>query len=137
MPPHLPHRTFNSGHDIFVMLFRSLRNADTDTMLSFIDTTLFELSAQRQDLFPLPEGFNTPYFAVIDKAQEAADHLNEYFRSDTGIDLRPILHEFYLLLHLSSWAKGIILSGTGSSMQIVKDSVSSISMRDTGRPTGI
>ena len=44
MPPRLPaDRSFDSGHDIFVTLFQSLRNADTDAMLSFINTTLSNL----------------------------------------------------------------------------------------------
>jgi len=132
-----PCRSSDFGDDIFVVLFRSLRNADTDAMMSFIATALPELSNERRDLFPLPEGFRAPFFAIIDEAQEAADHVNEYFRSTAGIDLRPILHELYLFLHSSSWVEGIILAGTGLSTKIVKDSVGSISMKDTGQPRGI
>jgi len=138
MPPWLPpERTYDSDHDIFVALFLSLCDADTDAMLSFINKTLFGLSRQRQDLFPFPEGSRANYFAIIDEAQEAADHLNEYFRSDTGIDLRPILRELYLFLDSSSWAKGIILSGTGFSTEIANNSVGASPMRNTGRPMGI
>ena len=136
MPPRVPADCpYQSDRDIFVVLFGSLRNADTNAMLSFINETLFGLS-RRQDLFPLPEGSRTPYFAIIDEAQEAADHLNEYFRSNTGIDLRPILRRLYLFLHSSPWAEGIILSGTGLSMQIVANPIGSSSMRDTGRFMG-
>ena len=125
------------GRDIFVLLFQSLRNADTDTMLDFIQTTLYQLDTQRQDIFPLPEGSRTSYFAIVDEAQEAADHLKEYFRSSTGTDLRPILHELYHILCSLSWVEGIILSGTALSTQVVGDSVGSISARYTGRTVGI
>jgi len=135
MPPRLP--AIDSDHDIFVELFHSLRNADTDAMLSFINETLLGLSRQRQDLFPFPEGSRANYFAIIDEAQEATDHLNEYFRSDTGFDLRPILRQFYLFLHSSLWANGIILSGTGLSMEVVENSIPSSAMKNIGRPTGI
>jgi hypothetical protein len=138
MPPRVPEeRTYGSDYDIFYVLFQSLRNADTDTMMSFIKETLFQLSSQRQDLFPFVEGFRAHYFVIIDEAQEAADHLTEYFRSDTGVDVRPILREFYRFLHSSSWARGIILSGTGLSTEIVKNSIGSSAARDTGRPRGI
>ena len=133
----MPPRTLDSDRDIFDVLFRSLRDADTDTMLSFIEETPFLLSSQRWDLFPLVEGFRAHYFVIIDEAQEAADHLTEYFRSDTGVDLRPILREFYLILHSSSWARGIILSGTALSTEIAKNSIGSSAMKQSTRPTGI
>ena len=136
MPARLPVFYSHSDQDIFVELFQSLRDADTDVMLSFIDETLFELSSQRPDLFPC-EGFEPQYFAIIDEAQEAADHLNEHFRSSTGLDLRPILRELYVFLDSFSWAKGIILSGTRLSTEVVRNSISSSAWRNTGRPQGI
>ena len=136
MPPRLEPSS-GSDDDIFVSLFRSLRGADTDALLSVINKSLFGLIKQYQDLFPLSEGFDVPYFAIIDEAQGAADHLNEYFRSNNGTDLRPILRELYLFLRSAPWAEGIIFSGTALSTQIVERSVGATSAKNTGRPNDI
>jgi len=85
----------------------------------------------------LPDCFKAPYFAIIDEAQEAADHLTEYFRSNTWNDLRRVLREFYLFLRSSLWAEGIILSGTGLLTQTMEISLRSSFARNTGWPMGI
>ena len=90
-------------------------------MLQFVTT-------ERQDLFP--EGLETKFFVVVDEAQVAADHLKEYFCSTTGTDMRPILHEMYrFFLQYSSVVSGIILSGTGLSIQMVEEAVGSVSAK--------
>ena len=134
----MPARNSISDCDIFEVLIGSLCNADTDTMLAFIRTTIFYLDSLRPDLFPLPAwSTRTPYFAVIDEAQEAADHYQEYFRSSTGTDLRPTLHELHGFFYSLRWIEGVILSGTGLSAQIAESSMRGTSARDTGRPTDI
>ncbi|KAF8522268.1 hypothetical protein BU17DRAFT_87361 [Hysterangium stoloniferum] len=98
LPPCLP-----KGEDLFSMLNQFM--------------------TKRLDLFPA--GIGTPLFVVIDEAQVAADHLKEYFRSNTGSDPPPILREMYKFFLVSNIFAGIILSGTGLSMKIVKDVVGS------------
>jgi hypothetical protein len=57
----------------------------------------------------------------------AADKLQEYFRSTTtGTDLRPILHAFYRFLVERFYFAGIIISGTGLSMEMVEKSTGSL-----------
>ncbi|KAF8521634.1 hypothetical protein BU17DRAFT_45625 [Hysterangium stoloniferum] len=81
---------------------------------------------KRKDLFPAAF---TRLFIVIDEAQVAADHLKEYFRSGTRSDLRPILREMYKFFLRSGIFSGIILSGTGLSMEMVKNAVGSLSAK--------
>jgi len=124
MPP--PHSS--STLDIFAVLVQSLRSADTDDMLTFVRTTLKSLYS-REDLFPVAEKVEniTPLFVVIDEAQVAADKLQDYFRSTTpGTDLRPILHAFYRFLVERFYFAGIIISGTGLSMEMVEKSTGSL-----------
>ena len=58
---------------------------------------------------------------MIDEAQVAADHLKEYLRSTTTTDMRSFVHEMCrFLLWYTAVVGGIILSGTGLSMQMEK-----------------
>ncbi|KAF8508345.1 hypothetical protein BU17DRAFT_70833 [Hysterangium stoloniferum] len=72
----------------------------------------------------------TPLFVVIDEAQVTADNLKEYFRSDTGTDMHPILREMYRFFLNTQLFTGFILSGTGLSMKMVKDAVGSVSAKN-------
>ncbi|KAF8517282.1 hypothetical protein BU17DRAFT_91994 [Hysterangium stoloniferum] len=127
----LPPRSSQEGDDLFVTILRTIRHADTNIMITSINSMLKQFMNKRKDLFPA--GF-APLFVVIDEAQVAADHLKEYFRSDTGSDLRPILREMYRFFwHSDEIFSGIILSGTGLSMQVVKDTVGSLSAKRTDK----
>jgi hypothetical protein len=121
----LPPRLTFEDDDLFVKVLRDLQHADTKIMLGIIRSTLRALTTERRDLFPV--GSNTPLFVVIDEAQVAADHLKKFFRSTTGTDLRSILREMYRFFQASGIFAGIILSGTGLSMKMVKDAVGSFS----------
>ncbi len=60
-------------------------------------------------------------FAVVDEAQVAAMYLSDYFRSfTTGTDMRPVLHAFHKFLLRTRIFRGVILAGTGLSMEMVK-----------------
>ncbi|KAF8516724.1 hypothetical protein BU17DRAFT_92559 [Hysterangium stoloniferum] len=126
----LPPRSSQKGDDLFVTILQTIRHADTDIMITSINSMLNQFMNKRKDLFPV--GF-TPLFAVIDEAQVAADHLKEYFRSDTGSDLRPILHEMYSFFLDSEIISGIIISGTGLSMEMVQNTAGSLSAKRTDR----
>lgn len=126
LPPSLEYDGPSS--DLFAIVLRSLRGASIRILHKLIRSLLGFITL-RLDLFP--EGHETKLFVVIDEAQVAADHLKEYFRSTaTGTDMRPILHEMYrYLLGYSGVVGGIILSGTGLSMQMVKEAVGSVSAK--------
>jgi hypothetical protein len=115
---------------MFVNVLQSVRAGQTEIMRSFIGSTLNALTTARQDLFPM----NTarPLFVVIDEAQVAADRLKD-FPSTTGTDLRPILREMYSFCLKSKLFNGIILAGTGLSMNMVKDAVGSVSAKRAGK----
>ena len=116
MPPSL-------RDDIFSIVLKSLRRADSRDMGDLIDSMLADMTEIiGESILPLTQRF----FAVIDEAQVAAEYMNESFRSlTTGIDARPVLHPFYRFLQGANFIKGIILAGTGLSMQLVKKVVSS------------
>ena len=125
----LPPRLDFTRSDLFAIMFKSLRNASVDAMGQIIRSMLQFVTTKRRDLFP--EGPETKLFVVIDEAQVAADHLKEYFRSTTATDMRPILHELYrFLLEFPAVVGGIILSGTGLSMQMAeKKAVGAVSAK--------
>ena len=74
----LPPRLNREDHDVSVRVLRVLWHADTEIMLKAICPTLRDLMTNRQDLFTV--GGATPLFVIIDEAQVAADHLNDFFR---------------------------------------------------------
>ncbi|KAF8512673.1 hypothetical protein BU17DRAFT_96067 [Hysterangium stoloniferum] len=113
-------------------VLETLRPADTEIMRDIISSTLRELKTKRKDLFP--DGPHTPLFVVIDEAQVAADRLKEYFRSNTGTDMRPVLREMYRFFLETQFFTGFILSGTGLSMKMVKDTVGSVDAKNV--PSG-
>ncbi|KAF8498457.1 hypothetical protein BU17DRAFT_72319 [Hysterangium stoloniferum] len=116
------------GDDLFVTVLRTLQHVDTQTMRGIIASILMELTTEREDMFP--DGDDTPLFVVIDEAQVAADNLKEYFRSNTRTDMRPILREMYRFFLSTTIFTGFILSGTGLSMQMVKEAVGSTSAKN-------
>lgn len=124
LPPNLQYG--GSSSDLFAIMLGSLRRVSTKNLQKLIRDQLHFVT--RFDVFP--EGPETRLFVVIDEAQVAADHLKEYFRSATGTDMRPILHEMYrFFLEYTTIVHGIILSGTGLSMEMVREAVSSVSAK--------
>jgi hypothetical protein len=111
-------------NDIFVEILRNLRSADTNDLRNIAAKMFSEIIAEREDLFP--DGARL--FAVLDEAQEAAKHLVDYFPSTTSESstLHSVLHDVYRFLHNSTLFAGIIVSGTGLSLETVKESLSSI-----------
>jgi len=126
LPPCLD---FGEPSDLFTIVLQSLRNASADTMHQIIRSMLQFVTTKRPGLFP--KGPETKLFVVIDEVQVAADHLKEYFRSSTTkTNMRPILHEMYrFLLEYTTVVGGIILSGTGLSVQMVEEAVNSVSAK--------
>ncbi|KAF8519086.1 hypothetical protein BU17DRAFT_90258 [Hysterangium stoloniferum] len=124
----LPPWSDNRGKDLFVSVLETLRPADTEVMRDIISSTLRELKTKRKDLFP--DGSNTPLFVVIDEAQVAADRLKEYFRSNAGTDMRPVLREMYRFFLETRFFTGFILAGTGLSMKMVEDAVGSVDAKN-------
>jgi hypothetical protein len=98
---------------------------------AFIRSTLRALTTEKKDLFPV--GSATPLFIVIGGAQVAADHLKNLFCSTTGTDLRPILSEMYRFFQASGIFAGIILSGTGLPMKMLKDAEGSCSAKQVDK----
>ncbi|KAF8521967.1 hypothetical protein BU17DRAFT_64689 [Hysterangium stoloniferum] len=129
----LPPRFERKDEDFFAKILGAIRRADTNIMLDLINSTKKEFMTKRKDLFPA--GISTPLFVVIDEAQVAADHLKGCFRSSTGPDLRPILHEMYRFFLYSKIFTGIILSGTGLSMKMVEEAVGSVAAKQSGKIT--
>jgi len=124
LPPTLQ---YGPPSDLFAMVLASLRGVSTKILQKLIRKQL--LWVTRFHVFP--EGPKTRVFVVIDEAQVAADHLKEYFCSTTGTDMRPILYEMCrFFLEYPTVVRGIILSGTGLSMQMVKEAVSSVSAKE-------
>jgi hypothetical protein len=115
MPPSLRYRD-----DIFTVVLKSLRSADTEVMLNLAESILREITQiVGKENFP-----NGPLFAVVDEAQVAAEYLTESFRSfTTGLDKRPVLHAFYRFLWNARIFRGVILAGTGLSMKMVQTAV--------------
>ncbi|KAM6495491.1 hypothetical protein JOM56_008197 [Amanita muscaria] len=122
----LPPRLKQSDEDLFVTVLRALRNADTDIMLRMARDLLGDIMTKRTNLFP--EGRGTPLFVVIDEAQMAAECL-KVFPSTSGNRLRPILREMIEFFQSSLLFNKIILSGTGLSMEMVKDATGSFSAK--------
>lgn len=119
-----------AGDDIFVTVLSSLRGAEKMIMQTFIRNTLWGCLA-RKNLFPDADKVDnaTPLFIVIDEAQEAADQLTGFFRSEKDAILHPILRELYMFCKESKLFSGIIIVGTRLSTVIVKDAVRSVSVR--------
>lgn len=126
----LPPRLGASEWDLFVRVLQSVRAGRTEIMRLFYVDTVTALTTTRPDLFPL--GRATPMFVVIDEAQVAANHL-KFFPSTTGDELRPALREMYSFFVTTQLFTGIILAGTGLSMDVVKDAVGSVSAKEVGR----
>jgi hypothetical protein len=121
----LPPALFMRGGDIFVWLLRSLRTGDTEVMRGFSSSTVLEMFQQRPDLFS-----STNFFAVLDEAQDAANsHIDFFPATSDPLATRSALHELYRVLNRTDVICGIILSGTGLSMNLVTDSVNSMSAR--------
>jgi len=126
----LPPSLGPSEWDLFGRVLQSVRAGRTEIMRLFYADTVTTLTTTRPDLFPL--GRATPIFVVIDEAQVAADHL-KFFPSNTGNALRPVLREMYSFFVMTQLFAGIILAGTGLSMDMVKDAVGSVSAKEVGR----
>ena len=124
----LPPRLGEIEPDLFVRLLQSVRVGRTDIMRLFYTSTIAALTTTRPDLFPL--GHATPIFVVIDEAQVAANNM-KFFPSTTGRDLRPFLREMYSFF--VTFFSGIILAGTGLSMDMVKDRLRPASAKQLGR----
>ena len=125
----LPPRV-EGGTDIFVTVLRSIRRGQTDILERIYSDTLTELKETKGDLFPS----DTRLFVVIDEAQVAAEGekgLQDYFRSRETANPRPILREI-VDYYFDTLFCGVILAGTGLSVDIVKTAVSSISLKDIG-----
>lgn len=110
--------------DIFVTVLKAIRNADTPVLLAIVRDTLEDLALTRKDLFP-----SKHLFVVIDEAQVAAGNLHNYFRSNDQNNARSILREMHVFFTRSEFFVGIILSGTGLSMDVVKQAVGSVSAK--------
>ncbi|KAF8351495.1 hypothetical protein F5887DRAFT_211424 [Amanita rubescens] len=111
LPPSLQH-----DEDMFTIITNSLRRAREEDMLSLAHAMI-----RRMDMV-----VNERLFVVIDEVQVAAVYLNDSFRSfTTGVDMRPVLHAFYKFLQETRMFDGIILAGTGLSMNMVKNALSS------------
>ena len=119
----LPPRLEYDNEDLFVKVLRSLWGAKTDITRDIIRSSMKDI---KKDLFPM--GRETRLFVVIDEAQVAAEYL-KFFRSSSRTDLRPILREMVDFLLKTSVFKRIILSGTGLSMERVKNAVGAVSAK--------
>ena len=109
LPPRL-------GEDIFTAIVKSIRAASEEDMVLLAEFMIQEMDMVKNELF----------FAVIDEAQVAAEYLSDSFRSfTTGMDLRPVLHAFYRFLQGTGMFNGVILAGTGLSMNMAKKAFSS------------
>lgn len=108
--------------EIFNVVITSLRAADTMIMRTLICSMLSEIkNIAGKTIFP-----NKPLFTVVDEVQVAAQYLEISFRSSTtGTDMRPVLHAFHRFLWDTDLVRGVILSGTGLSMNTVRTAVSS------------
>jgi hypothetical protein len=105
--------------DLFSIIVNSLRAAGAADMLNLAGATLQEMAhiVGKEELM---------LFAVIDEAQVAAVYLNDFFHSlTTDTDMRPVLHAFYGFLWNTRIFQGVILAGTGLSMEMVMDGLSS------------
>ena len=126
----LPPRLGEIEPDLFVHLLQSVRAGRTDIMRSFYTSTITALTTTRSDLFPL--GRATPIFVVIDEAQVAADDM-KFFPSTKGSDLRAVLRYMYSFFVTTQVFSGIILAGTGLSMNMVTGTLRSASAKQMGR----
>ena len=122
LPPRL-----EQSEDLFVTVLRAVRNTDIDIMLCMVRDLLGDIMTKRTNLFP--EGRRTPLFVVIDEAQMAAEYL-KFFPSTSGNERRPILREMVGFFQSSCVFNKIILSGTGLSMEMVKDATGSLSAKE-------
>jgi hypothetical protein len=118
MPPFTPF----ARDDMFTTIIISLRGAEETDMLHLASAMLQGMTRMKGRLF-----------AVVDEAQVAAEYLSNYFRSfTTGIDMRPVLHAFHKFLWKTRIFRGVILAGTGLSMETVKKALSSQAAKSTG-----
>jgi hypothetical protein len=117
---------FNMGlDDIFVVVLRSIRAGDTIVMRTFIRSTM-ELVKTRKDLF-----LDRRIFIVLDEAQDAARcHIDCFPSTTQPVEKRQALHELYRVLLSVGIFHGFILSGTGLSMDVVKESIGSMSVKE-------
>jgi hypothetical protein len=78
--------------DIFTIVLNSLHSVYTEDMLNLSKSMLSEMMWMvGKDIFP-----DVQLFAVIDKAQMAAQYMMESFCSTTtGLDKHPVLHVFH------------------------------------------
>ena len=114
MPP------FDSIEEIFTSVLGVLRGAHKTDMMDFTKAMLRDIRTFcGPDFFP-----RQGLFAVVDEAQVAAEYLNGAFRSSTiENEERPVLHPFFRFLWNSELFRGVILAGTGLSMQMVRTAV--------------
>jgi hypothetical protein len=102
-------------------------------MRNFAYETVERLAAENRDLAP---GYRI--FAVLDEAQDAATRqIGEFPATTDNSVTRSSLHELFRVFNSVPFFHGIILSGTGLSMDIVKSSVSSMSVRVTDPTHGV
>lgn len=119
--------------DIFTAVFRSLRHGETETMLDFARTTLRKCRISRKALFL--NGNDTPFYVVVDEAQIAAKTHRDCFLSTHGSTRRPFLHPLYRTISESRLFDGIIIVGTGLSIEIVNDAMGSLIAKRTTKNT--
>jgi hypothetical protein len=111
--------------DIFVVIFRSIRAGHGAVMMEYVRDTINNLQT-RTELFP-----SNAFFATFDEAQDAAKCLTDSFPSTTEpLKSRSALHELYRFSLSANIFDGMIISGTGLSMEIVEAAVSSISAKE-------
>ena len=113
----LPLRLEGETEDLFATVLWALRRASTDDMLKIATDFWVDMMTTRKDLFPE----RTPLFVVIDEAQVAATELKCFPSSTSGNGQRPILREMVQFFQTIYLFNKIILSGTGLSMEMVKE----------------
>ncbi|KIM39923.1 hypothetical protein M413DRAFT_446839 [Hebeloma cylindrosporum] len=107
--------------DIFASIVDSLQYADTAVMHTLSNNMLSEIRRKvGAKLFP-----DNGLFVVFDEAQVAAQQLTNAFRSSTTGTTRPVLHAFCRFLWEANLIRGVILAGTGLSMQMVQTTMAS------------
>lgn len=115
--------------DLFVLLFRSLRHGDEFEMNTYVETTLTEITSNHPHLFQDDLGSlsNFKLWAVLDEAQAASTMHQGIFpsTSDPSTLKHSFLHEAHLYLMNSDLFSGIVLSGTGLSVEAVNEAIRS------------
>jgi len=113
--------SFRYPTDIFATVLASLRAADSMDMNDLCKSMLADMTKiMGEATFPS----NLQFYAVIDDVQVAAEYMKDSFRPlTTGTNRRPVLRPFYRFLDASDLVKGIILAGTGLSIDMVRKPV--------------